>query len=203
VTSAAPARPRRRWRVAAVVVVAVAVNVAVYAVLATGPAERLLDALAGWTYPGIFLLALVANAGIMVGLPYNAVVLQVTATDDLPLLVAVAAAAGSALGESTCWWVGRRGSGALPADGRLARVVDRVRGGTRRPGRAFAAVAVFAAVPNHAFDVAGLAAGVLGIGYRTFLAATFAGRLLRFTLFALAGPSLLAAWTGLWATLWP
>ncbi|MGF1646920.1 MAG: VTT domain-containing protein [Kineosporiaceae bacterium] len=198
-SAAAPARPRRRLAVAAAVVALLAVNVAVYAALATEPAQRVLDDLSGWAYLGVFALALVANAGIMVGLPYNAVVLQMAATDDLPWLVAVVAAAGSALGESTCWWVGRRGSRALPGGGRTSRLVIRLRRVTDGRGRAFGAVTVFAAVPNHAFDVAGLAAGVLGIGYRTFLLATFTGRLLRFGLFAAAGPSLLAAWAALWS----
>ena len=196
-------RGGRHRRITAVLVVAgvVALNVAMYAVLATGPAQRFLDALAGWTYPGVFVLALVANAGIMVGLPYNAIVLQVAATADLPLLVAVAAAAGSAIGESTAWVIGRQGGKTLPEGGRTGRVVRRLRTSIRTPGRAFAAIAAFAAVPNYVFDVAGLAAGALGIGYRMFLAATFAGRLVRFTVFALAGPSLLSFWTSLWSGL--
>jgi membrane protein YqaA with SNARE-associated domain len=199
VTTAAPARPRRRLLLVAAVVAVVAVNVAMYAALATEPAQRVLDALAGWAYPGVFALSLLANAGVLVGLPYNAVVLQVAATDELPWLVALAAATGSALGETTGWWLGRQGGRAIPERGRLGRFVGWLRDGTRRPGRAFLAVAAFAAVPNHAFDVAGLAAGALGIRYRLFLAATFTGRLLRFSLFAAAGPALLAAWTSLWS----
>lgn len=177
----------------------VALNVAMYAALATEPAQRALDALAGWTYPGVFLLSLVANAGVLVGLPYNAIVLQVAATDELPWLVALAAATGSALGETTGWWLGRQGGRSIPETGRLGRFVGWLRDGTRRPARAFLAVAAFAAVPNHAFDVAGLAAGALGVRYRLFLAATLTGRLLRFSFFAAAGPGLLSAWTALWS----
>lgn len=197
-----PAR-RRRTRLTAALVVAgvVALNVTVYAVLATEPAQRFLDALAGWTYPGVFVLSLVANAGIMVGLPYNAIVLQVVATDDLPWLVALAAASGSALGESTAWFIGRQGGKAMPAGGRMERTARRLRSAMRGRVRAFAAIAAFAAVPNYVFDVAGLVAGALGIGYRMFLVATFVGRLVRFTVFALAGPFLLGVWTSVWSAL--
>jgi membrane protein YqaA with SNARE-associated domain len=74
-----------------------------------------------------------------------------------------------------------------------------IRVGVRRPLRAYLAIAAFAAVPNHVFDMAGLASGAVGIRYPLFLAATFTGRLLRFTLFAAAGPWLLAVWTDLWS----
>lgn len=179
----------------------VALNVAVYALLATEPVQRFLDGLAGWTYPGVFLLSMIANVGVLVGLPYNAAVLQIAATDELPWLVALAAAAGSTLGETTGWIIGRQGGKALPEGGRLGRFVGWLRDGTRRPARAFAAIAAFAAIPNYAFDVAGLAAGALGLRYRLFLAATFTGRLLRFAVFALAGPFLLSAWTAAWSAL--
>jgi membrane protein YqaA with SNARE-associated domain len=196
-----PPLRRRRRRVTAALVIAgvVALNVTMYALLATEPAQRFLDALAGWTYPGVFALSAIANAGVLVGLPYNAVVLQIAATDELPWLVALAAAAGSTLGETTGWIVGRQGGKALPEGGRLGRFVGWLRDGTRRPARAFAAIAAFAAIPNYAFDVAGLAAGALGIRYRVFLAATFTGRLLRFAMFALAGPFLLSVWTSVWS----
>jgi membrane protein YqaA with SNARE-associated domain len=192
-------RRRRRATVALAIAGVVALNVAMYALLATEPAQRFLDALAGWTYPGVFVLSAIANAGVLVGLPYNAVVLQIAATDELPWLVALAAAAGSTLGETTGWIVGRQGGKALPEGGRLGRFVGWLRDGTRRPARAFAAIAAFAAIPNYAFDVAGLAAGALGIRYRVFLAATFTGRLLRFAVFALAGPFLLSVWTSVWS----
>lgn len=199
-TGAAPARPRRlTLRLVLGVTLIVAVNVLMYALLATGPAQRAIDALAGWTYPGVFVLSLVANAGIFVPVPYNAIVLQVAASADLPWLVAVAAAAGSALGETTGWLVGRKGGAVLPGEGRAGRAVAWIRRTTRSPVRAFAAIATFAAIPNYVFDAAGLASGALGVRYPVFLAATFTGRLLRFAVFAAAGPWLLASWSALWS----
>ncbi len=181
------------------IVAVVAVNIAMYAALATDPAQRAIDALAGFTYPGVFLLALVANAGVFVPIPYNAIVLQVAATADLPLLVAVAAAAGSALGETTGWWVGRSGTGVLPDGGRAGRAVAWLRRMTARPTSAFVAIAGFAAVPNYVFDIAGLAAGAFGVRYVVFVVATFTGRLVRFAIFAAVGPYLLDAWFRLWS----
>ena len=187
-------RARRRWQALGAVLAVVAVNVGAYAALATEPAQEAVRSIEEWAYPGTFVLALVTNAGVLIPVPYNAIVLQLVAVVQYPLLVAVLAAAGSALGESTGWWVGSKGQAALPTGGRVGRVVGTLQRFTRRRRTAFVGLAVFAAVPNYAFDVAGLVAGASKVAYPLFLVAVLTGRLVRFGLMAAFGAALLELW---------
>lgn len=187
-------RAHRRWQALGAVLAVVALNVGAYALLATGPAQDAVRGIDDWAYVGTFVLALVTNAGVLIPVPYNAIVLQLVAVVQYPLLVAVLAAAGSALGESTGWWVGSKGRAVLPTGGRVGRVVATLQRFTRRRRTAFVGLAVFAAVPNYAFDVAGLVAGASKVAYPLFLVAVLTGRLVRFGLMAVFGSALLELW---------
>ncbi len=169
-------------------------NVGAYAVLATEAAQRAVQGIEDWAYLGTFVLALATNAGVLIPVPYNAIVLQLVAVVQYPMLVALLAAAGSALGESTGWWVGTKGRAVLPSGGRVGRVVAALQRMSRRRRTAFIGLALFAAVPNYAFDVAGLVAGASRVSYPLFLVAVFFGRLVRFALFAVFGAALLDLW---------
>jgi membrane protein YqaA with SNARE-associated domain len=189
-----PPRARRRWRGAVLAGLVVVLNVGAYALLATDTAQRWLGAVEEYAYVGAFVVSLATNLTVAVLVPYNPVVLQLMAAVDLPVLVAVLAAAGGALGESTGWWVGKQGRAVLPTEGRSGRFVRRMHDLAGRRAPAAGALVVVAAVPNPAFDLAGLVAGAAGLPYVLFLGATFVGRLLRFLVFVLAGPALLAVW---------
>lgn len=132
----------------------------------------------GWAYPGVFLVTFIANAAIALPVPYLAIVAQVSRTAELPSLVIAVAALASVLGESVAYAIGRA-QRELVADHRL---VVRLRNFVGRPFRA--ALLLFAlSVPlNPFFDVAGVAAGALGIPYKVFFAAVFTGRLVRFAI---------------------
>jgi membrane protein YqaA with SNARE-associated domain len=184
----------RRVRAAALVALVVVVNVGTYALLATDTVRRWLEAVEEYSYAGSFLLSLLTNLTLAVPVPYNPVVLQLMTTVQWPVLVAVLAAAGGALGESTGWWVGSKGRAVLPTEGRTGRTVRWLHALSERRTAAFWSLAAFAAVPNPVFDVAGLVAGTAGVPYPVFLAATFLGRLVRFLVFAAAAPALLALW---------
>jgi len=175
-------------------VAVLALNVGTYAVLATDTAQRLVASVEQYAYPGAFLVALLTNLTLAVPVPYNPVVLQLMSAVQLPLLVALLAAAGSALGESTGWWVGLQGRAVLPAQGRAGAAVRRLQRLAVHRWPSFWGLLAFSAVPNPVFDVAGLVAGAARVPYRLFLLAAFLGRLLRFTVFALVGPALLALW---------
>lgn len=187
-------RRRRRLQALGAVLAVLALNVGAYAVLATDAAQRAVLGIEDWAYLGTFVLALATNAGVLIPVPYNAIVLQLVAVVQYPMLVALLAAAGSALGESTGWWVGTKGRAVLPTGGRVGRVVAALQRMSRRRRTAFVGLAVFAAVPNYAFDVAGLVAGASRVSYPLFLVAVFLGRLVRFTLFAVFGAALLDLW---------
>lgn len=187
-------RRERRLRAALAVLAVVVLNVGTYAALATDTAQRWVASVEQYAYPGAFVLALLTNLTLAVPVPYNPVVLQLMTVVQLPLLVALLAAAGSAVGESTGWWVGSQGRAVLPSQGRAGAAVRWLQRLAERRWPSFWGLAAFSAVPNPVFDVAGLVAGAAKIPYRLFLAATFLGRLVRFVVFALVGETLLRLW---------
>lgn len=194
-TPRSPAERRRARRRAFLAVVAVVVlNVATYAALATDTAQRWVASVEQWAYPGSFVLALLTNATLAVPVPYNPILIQLMVAVEHPMIIAVLAAAGASLGESTGWWVGNQGRAVLPTDGRSGAFVGWLQRLSLHRAAAFWGLVVFSAVPNPAFDVAGLVAGAAKVPYLVFLAAAFLGRLVRFVLFALLGAALLDLW---------
>lgn len=174
------ARRRSILRLSLGITALLALNIAAYWALDTEPAQRMLAALSSAVYLGAFILAFVANVTVLVPIPYNAIVLQMAGSADLPWLVAICAAAGSVLGETSGFLAGRAGKGAFEGT-RFGRWIARQ---LQHPVRAFGVLVLVAAPPNPAFDVAGLAAGTLGVSWRIFYPAVFLGRLVRFLLFA-------------------
>ena len=195
-TAATDARTRRARRVRGVLALlaVVVVNVGTYAALATDTARRWVASVEVHAYPGAFVVALLTNLTLAVPVPYNPVILQLMTVVEVPLLVALLAAAGSALGESTGWWVGSQGRAVLPGAGRAGAAVRWLQRLAVHRWRSFLGLIAFSAFPNPVFDVAGLVAGAAAVPYRLFLLATFLGRLLRFVVFALVGEALLALW---------
>jgi len=141
-----------------------------------------------YAYLGVFIVTLIANATTIVPVPYITVVACIAGQSNNLVLVALAGALGSALGESVAFFVGRSGR-AIAEETRFYGWVKRQ---MRHPWRAFAVLFGLAAPINPVFDIAGLAAGALGVPYWLFFTAVFLGRLIRFWLIALAG----AQWCG-------
>jgi len=141
-----------------------------------------------YAYLGVFIVTLIANATTIVPVPYITIVACIAGQSDNLVLVALAGALGSALGESVAFFVGRSGR-AIAEETRFYGWVKRQ---MRHPWRAFAVLFGLAAPINPVFDIAGLAAGALGVPYWLFFTAVFLGRLIRFWLIALAG----AQWCG-------
>lgn len=140
-----------------------------------------------WAYPGVFIVTFIANAAIALPIPYLPIVGQVARTaENVPLVIATAALA-SVLGESVAYAIGRVQRDVFtdhPIYIRLQRLVG-------RPWRASLALFVLAAPLNPLFDVAGIAAGALGIPYRIFFWSVFAARLLRFAVLVIGIAALL------------
>jgi membrane protein YqaA with SNARE-associated domain len=141
------------------------------------------SAFGGYAYFGVFLITLIANATVIIPVPYPAVIARVATQSDNLALVIIAGALGSAIGESVAFFVGRSGRGAVE-DTRFYRWVQQQ---MRHPWRAFALLFGLAAPPNPVFDVAGLAAGALGLPYWLFFAAVTLGRMVRIGIFVLVG----------------
>jgi len=134
--------------------------------------------LAGYAIPGVFALTALATATIVVPVPYIPVILRIAEqTSDVPtlILIAVAAGAGSVIGEISGYMVGRAGRHAFE-DTRLSRWVATQ---MTHPVRAFIVLFALSAPPNPLFDVAGIAAGTFGVPFWLFAIAVFLGRMLR------------------------
>jgi membrane protein YqaA with SNARE-associated domain len=178
------AKHRRHIAIAVAGVAALfALNLAVY----FAPVDY--RALTSFAYVGAFLVCFVANAVVAIPVPYIPIIAHLGVTADNPALVVALGALGSVLGESFAFLIGRAEQGLVsehPLYQRLHRLAER---------KWLAGLVLFAlAVPlNPLFDVAGLAAGAMGMRYRVFFVAVFTARMIRLAvvvwLGALLGPA--------------
>jgi uncharacterized membrane protein YdjX (TVP38/TMEM64 family) len=131
-------------------------------------------------YPGIFLIALLANATILLPAPGAAIVAAVGAVFN-PIGVGIAAGSGGAIGELSGYLAGFSGQAVIERTEVYAKIkpwVDKYGGW---------AILVLSAIPNPLFDVAGIAAGIAKMRFWTFLFFVWIGQLIKMTLFAYAG----------------
>lgn len=180
--AAAPRVPTMRHRKHVVFAVAgvlalIALNIAVY----LAPIDY--RALTTFAYAGAFVVCFVANAVVAIPIPYIPIIAHIGATAESPALVVALGALGSVLGESVAFVVGRAEQGLVsehPLYKRIHRLAER---------KWLAGLVLFGlAVPlNPLFDVAGLAAGAVGMRYRVFFIAVFAARLVRLALIVWLG----------------
>lgn len=135
---------------------------------------------AGWGYPGIFLVSLLANATVFLPAPGVAMVFAMGNVFN-PLLVGLAAGTGGALGELSGYLAGFGSQGVVERTDIYNRILPWVQkfGGW--------AILVLAAIPNPFFDLAGLAAGVSKIPILRFLFFCWVGQCIKMTAFAYAG----------------
>ena len=131
-------------------------------------------------YIGIFLVALLANATVLLPAPGVAIIYAMGAVFN-PFLVGLAAGTGGAVGELSGYMAGFSGQAVIERTDMYDRFkpwVDQYGGW---------AIMALSAIPNPFFDVAGIAAGISKMKMRTFLLSTWVGQLIKMTLFALAG----------------
>jgi uncharacterized membrane protein YdjX (TVP38/TMEM64 family) len=136
--------------------------------------------LAVYGYPGIFLIALLTNATVLLPAPGIAVVFAMGTVFN-PLLVGLAAGTGGALGELSGYLAGFSGQAVVEN----ASLYQRLSKWVHKYG--FWAILFLAAIPNPTFDIAGVAAGVLKMPLPKFLLAVLIGVTVKMTLFAYAG----------------
>lgn len=135
---------------------------------------------AGFGYPGIFLIALLANATVLLPAPGVAVIYAMGAIFN-PFGVGLAAALGGTFGELSGYLAGFSGQAVVERMDIYRRIkpwVDRFGGW---------AILVLSAIPNPFFDIAGIAAGIAKMPLQTFLFFSGIGQLIKMTAFALAG----------------
>ena len=168
-----------RWRVwlrpALIGGVFLALNVVAYLWLSAPSGRALLTALRDYATLGAFLVMLVANATVVVPVPWPGILIPIAEQSPSLWPVLLAGALGSAIGESVAFFVGRSGRGVVEDTG-FYRWVQRQ---LRHPWRAFTVLLLLSAPPNPAFDVAGLTAGATGLPFWMFFVAVLIGRVVR------------------------
>lgn len=131
-------------------------------------------------YPGIFLIALLANATVLLPAPGVAVIYAMGGIFH-PLGVGLAAGTGGAIGELSGYLAGFSGQAVVERTDIYNHIkpwVDKYGGW---------AILVLSAIPNPFFDIAGIAAGIAKMRLPTFLIFTWVGQVIKMTAFALAG----------------
>lgn len=160
-------------RVVAVIVV-IGITVYIYSI------RDRVEEFAAFGYPGIFLIALLANATVILPAPGVAVVFAMGSVFN-PFVVAFAAGAGGAIGELTGYLAGFSGQAVVENTAAYNRVLPWV----QKHGAWV--ILVLAAFPNPFFDMAGIAAGIAKIPLWQFLLACWVGQTIKMGMFAFAG----------------
>jgi membrane protein YqaA with SNARE-associated domain len=133
-------------------------------------------------YWGAFVVNLVGSAAVVIPVPGLAAVCA-GATSEFGLnfvLLALAGAAGSTIGEMTGYLAGYGSQGVV----QKARCYSRIRNWVVRRGGF--ALFILAVVPNPLFDIGGIAAGSLGYPISRFFLWVGLGKLIKFLIVAYA-----------------
>jgi uncharacterized membrane protein YdjX (TVP38/TMEM64 family) len=131
-------------------------------------------------YLGAFIAMLIGNATVILPVPGLIIVYVLGGTLN-PFLLGLAAGPGAAIGELTGYLTGFGGSALIDN----TRLYARIKGWMEKHG--LIVIVVLAAIPNPAFDMAGIIAGSLRIKWWQFLIAAAIGKTIQATLIAIAG----------------
>ena len=135
---------------------------------------------AAYGYPGIFLIALMANATVFLPAPGVAVVFTMGSIFN-PIGVALAAGTGGALGELSGYLAGFSGQAVVER----ADVYNKISPWIEKYGSW--TILVLSAIPNPFFDIAGIAAGMAKMKLWRFLLFCWIGQIIKMAMFAFAG----------------
>ena len=131
-------------------------------------------------YPGAFLIALMANATVLLPAPGVAIIYAMGAILH-PLGVGIAGGIGGALGELSGYLAGFSGQAVIEN----AKIYQKIQPSVQKYGGR--AIMILAAVPNPFFDLAGVAAGAVKMPLWKFLLFCMIGQIIKMTMFAYAG----------------
>jgi uncharacterized membrane protein YdjX (TVP38/TMEM64 family) len=155
-------------------IVVVAITVYIYSI------RDRVEEFSAYGYPGVFLVALLANATVFLPAPGVAVVFAMGSIFN-PLGVGLAAGTGGALGELSGYLAGFSGQAVVER----TDIYERINPWVQKYGSW--AILVLSAIPNPFFDIAGVAAGIAKMALHRFLLACWIGQIIKMTLFAYAG----------------
>lgn len=131
-------------------------------------------------YLGVFLISLIGNATII--LPVPAFLTTFVGGAFLnPLIVAVVSSFGATLGELTGYMAGIGGKEFVKSDPRIKKIEKWM----KKYG--LWTIFVLAAIPNPAFDLAGIVAGATKVPVYKYLIIVWAGKFIKFLAIAYLG----------------
>ena len=165
--------PQPVWRFAGIIF-AVAISIAIFVF------RDQLRAVGNYGYLGIFLIAVIGNATIVLPVP-TIVTAFAGGSVFNPIIVGLVSAAGATIGELTGYMAGRSGTAIIENQ----EVYDRFERWMDRYG--LLALFVLAAIPNPLFDVAGIIAGLSKMKVSTYLIVVCAGKIVKFLAIAYMG----------------
>lgn len=171
---------KRRLTLLRIATLLVVITLSIYIFSIRDEAEKL----AIYGYPGIFLLAFLSYATVILPAPGVAIVFTMGSIIN-PLGVALAAGAGAALGELSGYLAGFSGQAVIEH----TRVYDRLTRWMNKNG--ILTVLFLAIIPNPFFDLAGVAAGALKMRLPIFLFWVWIGETIKMLIFAFAGNRLI------------
>ena len=161
------------WRYAGIAF-AVAISIAIFVF------RDQLRAVGNYGYIGIFLIAVIGNATIILPVP-TIVTAFAGGSVFNPIVVGLISAVGATIGELTGYMAGRSGTAIVENQ----EVYDRFEQWMDRYG--LFALFILAAIPNPLFDVAGIIAGLSRMKVSTYLAVVCAGKIVKFLIIAYLG----------------
>lgn len=168
----------QRQTLARILALLAVIAISVYVFSIRNDAEKL----AVYGYPGIFVLAFLSYATVLLPAPGVAVVFTMGAVFN-PVGVALAAGAGAALGELSGYLAGYSGQ----AVAEHSAIYDRLTKWMGKNGSL--TILLLSVVPNPFFDLAGVAAGAFKMPLSRFLFWVWIGETIKMFLFASAGSS--------------
>jgi len=139
--------------------------------------------LSSYGYLGIFLVAMISTATILLPVPGIMVVFAMGAVLN-PFLTALFAGLGAAIGELFGYLIGFSGQGLAEKSNTMVRISKWMEVNRKYSDLG---ILVMAAIPNPFFDLVGIAAGTLKIPLWRFLLFCTIGSIIKMVFFALAG----------------
>lgn len=167
---------KKNERIAGIIQIIFAVAIVIVVLVFSNEIEKLRE----FGYLGVFIISVLASATLFIPAPGWAIVIVMARVLD-PILVGITAGVGSAIGELTAYAAGSGAAKLLHSNSHFKKF----KGWIKRND--LLAIFILAAIPNPLFDVAGIAAGSLGIKWWRYLISTAAGRTLRYILLAYLG----------------
>ncbi len=131
-------------------------------------------------YVGVFIISLLSSATLLIPAPSWVFVVGMGRVLN-PYLLGIVAGIGSGFGEITGYLAGKGISHLLHTNVKYHEYKEWIKEND------LLAIGILAFIPNPLFDIAGMAAGKLGIKMWRFIVACMIGRILRYTMLAYIG----------------